>query len=88
MPHTHPESFIAGTFYLSKRNQGNLVFEDPRDGVIGTERSFSIKPLKNRLVLFPSWIKHGVEPALQDGPRFTRPPIEGNADAGSAGVLV
>ena len=70
MPHTHPESFIAGTFYLSKRNQGNLVFEDPRDGVIGTERSFSIKPLKNRLVLFPSWIKHGVEP--NPNPKYKR----------------
>lgn len=62
MPHTHPESFIAGTLYLSKRNEGNLVFEDPRDGVIGIERSLFITPKKNRLVLFPAWLKHGVAP--------------------------
>jgi hypothetical protein len=58
---------------------GNLVFRDPRPGVINSfckgamANGYSdvrLKPDAGLLVLFPHWLEHYVEPHAGEGPRM------------------
>ena len=77
--HTHANCVFSGVWYLATpENCGNLVFYHPRRELLSYDwnhtsmnsynpmnsYSFSFKPMVNRLVLFPSWLEHSVEPNL------------------------
>ena len=72
--HWHANSIVSGVFYLSVEEGDKIIFEDPNVKVKGI---LTIKPKKgnffnsfscifpvnnNELMLFPSWLEHGVLP--------------------------
>ena len=76
-PHIHPNSHFSGVYYIkAPQNSGDIVFNDPRSGahMIMPERVKDIKPpshlwrevrvipLEGRMLMFPSWLWHCVEP--------------------------
>jgi len=76
-PHIHPNSHFSGVYYIkAPQNSGDIVFNDPRSGahMIMPERIKDIKPpshlwrevrinpLEGRLIMFPSWLWHCVDP--------------------------
>ena len=76
-PHIHPNSHFSGVYYIkAPQNSGEIVFNDPRSGahMIMPERVKDIKPpshlwrevrvnpLEGRILMFPSWLWHCVEP--------------------------
>jgi uncharacterized protein (TIGR02466 family) len=76
-PHIHPNSHFSGVYYIkAPQNSGDIVFNDPRSGahMIMPERVKDIKPpshlwrevrinpLEGRLIMFPSWLWHCVDP--------------------------
>ena len=78
--HMHDGTLLSGCFYLQvPEGSGNLVFRDPRPGVL---HSFSkgsganackdvqLRPEAGLLVLFPHWLEHYVEPHDSDVPRI------------------
>jgi uncharacterized protein (TIGR02466 family) len=76
--HTHGDSVISGVYYLkTPKDSGNLFFINPASEAIEYLWEYCIEeytqqnsprwtiPVKEgSLVLFPSWLKHGVEPNL------------------------
>ncbi len=74
--HMHPNSLWSGVYYIkAPKNSGKLVCNDPRPGVQikmpvrkeGTMpqslwREVFIEPQSGRVIMFPSWIWHYVEP--------------------------
>ena len=76
--HNHPGADISGVYYVKTPDDcGDIVFEHPAINVLGyyfTELSKEFneynssawaKPaVENHLYLFPSWLKHRVEPNL------------------------
>jgi uncharacterized protein (TIGR02466 family) len=76
--HTHPDSVISGVYYLKiPKYSGNLFFVNPAcDGIDylweycikeHTQQNSSrwnITVEESDLILFPSWLKHGVDPNL------------------------
>tara|TARA_R110000822_G_scaffold295792_1_gene418059 strand:+ start:5162 stop:5767 length:606 start_codon:yes stop_codon:yes gene_type:complete len=76
--HTHGDSVISGVYYLKNpKNSGNLFFANPASEGIEylwencieeyTQQNsacWTIAVEEGDLVLFPSWLKHGVEPNL------------------------
>jgi uncharacterized protein (TIGR02466 family) len=79
--HVHEGSYLSGCLYLSvPPGSGNLIFRDPRPGVLhgylkgavaNGYRDMSLRPENGLLVLFPSWLEHFVEPHGSDAPRIT-----------------
>ncbi len=81
--HTHPDSRISGTYYhRASPDQGAIRFRDPN--VVMQNRMFPadqqpfrqgwrIEPQHGRIVLFPSWLTHRVEPNTTDQPRWSIP---------------
>ena len=77
--HIHGGALLSGCFYLSvPEGSGALVFNDPRIGAtlspfighqINSGHSISLEPVEGRLVLFPNWLSHFVEPHEGDEPR-------------------
>ena len=76
MPHTHPNCLMSGVFYIKvPENSGNIVFTRPEIESLElshfnngtnitnpyTNTSYSIKPQKGKLILFPSYLSHYVE---------------------------
>ena len=75
-PHVHPNCFYSGVYYIkSNLKSGRLKLHDPRPGVqlylprrTKTEipkhlwREASLEPVPGRILVFPSWVWHGVEP--------------------------
>ena len=76
-PHIHPNSHFSGVYYIkAPQNSGDIVFNDPRSGahMIMPERikdskppshlwrEVRINPLEGRLIMFPAWLWHCVEP--------------------------
>jgi uncharacterized protein (TIGR02466 family) len=71
--HFHSNSIISGVFYLATVEEDNIIFEDPndkiRDNIKIESKRFNvwnatkwIFPVRNNeLILFPSWLKHGVD---------------------------
>lgn len=76
--HTHGGSVISGVYYLKTfKDSGNLFFINPASEAIEYLWEYCIEEYtqqnsprwtvpveEGNLVLFPSWLKHGVEPNL------------------------
>jgi uncharacterized protein (TIGR02466 family) len=74
-PHIHPHSAISGTYYVTAPlKSGAIRFEDPRLAMMmaapprkpnarADNRSFvDVSPKPGMLLLWESWLRHGVEP--------------------------
>jgi uncharacterized protein (TIGR02466 family) len=75
-PHIHPNSLFSGVYYIkAPPNCGKLVCNDPRPGiqtVMPTRvkgsppkhlwRECHIDPIPGRIIIFPAWLWHAVEP--------------------------
>jgi len=75
-PHLHPNSHFSGVYYIkAPKNSGQIVFNEPRSGahmVMPSRkegqppshlwREVRVDPLEGRIVMFPSWLWHCVEP--------------------------
>ena len=72
--HSHPNSIVSGVFYVSTEEDDKITFGDPNK-MLKDIISFKLKeqnpfnsailgfPVNNNeLILFPSWLEHGVEP--------------------------
>jgi uncharacterized protein (TIGR02466 family) len=71
--HTHPKAMLSGVYYVSAdEHSGNIVFyNDVKLNTIysmftdnnnkNTYIEVKYKPKVNKIILFPSWIPHGVE---------------------------
>ena len=86
IPHFHPYSFLSGVLYLKcPKGSGNIIFENPifplLESYIETLEKFeknpfnsyhfSLTPKESLLLIFPSWIRHNVEPGEFDGERIS-----------------
>jgi uncharacterized protein (TIGR02466 family) len=84
-PHIHPNSLFSGVYYIkTPPNCGKIVFNDPRPGVqcnMPTRqrgkppphlwREVSIDPKVGRIIMFPSWLWHSVEPNQSNDMRIS-----------------
>jgi|TARA_R110000796_G_scaffold252621_1_gene388870 uncharacterized protein (TIGR02466 family) len=85
MPHIHSLSAFSGVYYLkTNKDSGNLYFENPNQIIemmeyknlsIDKEHtdlkpSHGIIPKDKDLILFPSFLRHGVEPNLSESNRI------------------
>ena len=75
-PHIHPNSLFSGVYYIkAEPNSGKLICNDPRPGIQTTMpirkqgtpakhlwREVHLDPKVNRILMFPSWLWHCVEP--------------------------
>ena len=75
-PHVHPNTLFSGVYYIkTPPNCGKLVCGDPRPGIQtvlpvrieGTPpkhlwREVHLEPQEGRIVIFPAWLWHCVEP--------------------------
>jgi len=75
-PHIHPNSLFSGVYYVKSNPQaGRLVLYDPRPGAqivmpVRKEgqppkhlwRDVNIDPIPGRIIIFPAWLWHAVEP--------------------------
>lgn len=79
--HNHAPATIAGCFYLDAcAEQGNLIFENPLDLVLGYQPyadempdlllTHTVVPVSGKLVLFPAYLKHRVEMNNTSRPRI------------------
>lgn len=79
--HWHPNSVISGIVYLQgdetsgftrfiTSRYDQLEFEIENTNIYNS-KSWSIEPLKNRILLFPSHVEHLVEEYQSDLPRIT-----------------
>lgn len=79
--HTHPHCFLSGVYYVQGgAASGHLFFLDPRPAAPmiappvtqftpWTFQQVRYEPRPGRLLLFPSWLQHGVEPNGGDADR-------------------
>lgn len=83
-PHIHPHSVISGTYYVTAPpKSGAIRFEDPRLAMLMAappkkktarleNRSFvDMTPKPGMLLLWESWLRHGVEPNTARGQRIS-----------------
>ena len=85
-PHIHPKSILSGVLYIkTPENCGNIVFENPNNLLVSSYFDFnsskksdsvinsfiSYKAISNRIVIFPSWLKHNVEKNLSNESRIS-----------------
>jgi uncharacterized protein (TIGR02466 family) len=83
-PHIHPHSVISGTFYVSvPPRSGAIRFEDPRLAMMMAaparkpnarpENRFfvDVQPRSGMLLLWESWLRHGVETNGARAPRIS-----------------
>ena len=83
-PHIHPHSVISGTYYVTAPDKaGAIRFEDPRLAMLmaappkktnakPANRPFvTIAPRPGMLLLWESWLRHGVEPNRAKAPRIS-----------------
>ena len=75
-PHIHPNSLFSGVYYVhAQPNSGKLVCNDPRPGIqtnMPTRvkgqppkhlwREIHLDPKPGRIIMFPAWLWHCVEP--------------------------
>ena len=75
--HIHPHSIISGTFYVEvPRGSGTIRFEDPRlpqmmAAPSRTGTFVTIEPRPGMLLLWESWLRHGVETNRANGRRIS-----------------
>ena len=67
--HNHPNSLIAGTYYpQTSAESSSIMLESPWDSFImhdtmpGEKNVFNYKPNAGDMIMWPSWIKHRVDP--------------------------
>ncbi|HXD86027.1 MAG TPA: TIGR02466 family protein [Urbifossiella sp.] len=72
--HTHPHCFLSGVYYVQARaDSGAIFFLDPRPAAVmiappmteftpWTFQRVRYEPKPGRMLIFPSWLQHGVEP--------------------------
>jgi len=83
-PHIHPHAVLSGTYYVTvPPGSGAIRFEDPRLSMLmaappkkpnaRTEnRSFvDVPPKPGMLLLWESWLRHGVEQSKARAPRIS-----------------
>ncbi len=80
--HNHPNSILSGVYYLkAPENCGGIYFNDPRpasqmlippvtDFNLWTHPKVSYKPNVGTMLLFPSWLLHGVDLNMSDEVRI------------------
>jgi uncharacterized protein (TIGR02466 family) len=75
-PHIHPNSLFSGVYYVhAQPNSGKLVCNDPRPGIQTIMpvrkpgqppkhlwRETHLDPKPGRIIMFPAWLWHCVEP--------------------------
>tara|TARA_Y100001938_G_scaffold23471_1_gene30596 strand:+ start:19 stop:603 length:585 start_codon:yes stop_codon:yes gene_type:complete len=76
MPHVHPNSHFSGVYYIkAPKDSGNIVFNEPKTGahMVMPRRKegkppshlwkeVHVDPLEGRIIIFPSWLWHSVQP--------------------------
>ena len=84
-PHIHPNSLFSGVYYVKSNPQaGRLRVYDPRPGaqiVMPNRqkgkppkhlwRDAHIDPIPGRIIIFPSWLWHSVEPNQSNNLRIS-----------------
>jgi uncharacterized protein (TIGR02466 family) len=84
-PHIHPNSLFSGVYYVKSNPQaGKLKIYDPRPGAqivmpIRKKgkppkhlwRDVDIQPFPGRIIMFPAWLWHAVEPNQSDELRIS-----------------
>jgi uncharacterized protein (TIGR02466 family) len=90
-PHLHPHATFSGVYYVKcNSNSGDLVFKHPavaqqyslKEETVDKYNDFNastwaIVPEESKLIIFPSWLEHYVEPNPKDEDRIS---IAFNAD--------
>ena len=75
-PHVHPNSHFSGVYYIkAPENSGQIVFNESRSGAHMVMprrkkgeppshlwREVRVDPLEGRIIIFPAWLWHCVEP--------------------------
>jgi uncharacterized protein (TIGR02466 family) len=81
--HNHPNSILSGVYYLqAPENCGVISFHDPRSAAqmlippvtefsLWTLPKISYQPQAGTMLLFPSWLQHGVEMNRSDDLRIS-----------------
>ena len=78
--HIHPEGWISSAFYVTvppsvapdaPSDDGWITFGEPRFPVPGISYEKKVCPKQGRLVLFPSYMWHGVRPFSTNAERMT-----------------
>ncbi|MEO0768283.1 MAG: TIGR02466 family protein [Cyanobacteria bacterium J06649_4] len=81
--HNHPNSIYSGVYYLKAPSKsGSLIFRDPReishmwkipvdDNTIWTAQNVEYEPKEGRMIIFPSWLLHQVQPNLSTEDRVS-----------------
>lgn len=81
--HNHPNSMLSGVYYVKVQgNCGDLSLFDPRKQAWIMQPDFSersvmnapvqfIAPQAGNLIIFPSWLEHGVNQNLSDAERVS-----------------
>jgi uncharacterized protein (TIGR02466 family) len=83
-PHIHPHSAVSGTYYVTVPGKaGAIRFEDPRLGLMmaappkkknaraENQTFITVGPQPGLLLLWESWLRHGVEPNAARTPRIS-----------------
>ena len=83
-PHLHPHAVVSGTYYVSvPPGSGAIRFEDPRLAMLmaapprkknaqAENRTFvDVPPKTGMLLLWESWLRHGVESNAAKSPRIS-----------------
>jgi len=84
-PHIHPNSLFSGVYYVKSNPQaGRLKIYDPRPGAqivmpVRKEgqppkhlwKDANLDPVTGRLIMFPAWLWHAVEPNQSDELRIS-----------------
>jgi uncharacterized protein (TIGR02466 family) len=84
--HFHANCFLSGVYYVNIfEKTGNIIFDNPAQDLIDSNwdntdinsfttvnsSTYSLIPNTGDLVLFPSWLKHRVEPNMTDKERVS-----------------
>jgi len=84
--HDHPKSIFSGVYYVKvPQNAGNIKFYHPAHSLLERDWAnlrvntynfynshvWSLSPVENRIIVFPSWIDHLVEPNLSHEERIS-----------------
>lgn len=84
MRHMHPTSFFSAAYYVQvSENCGKIVFEHPTSmanfwwnsftntSTYATYPTINYEPKVGRLLIFPSWLEHSVQPNASDDVRIS-----------------
>lgn len=70
--HHHQNSAISGVFYVQvPEHAGDIVFYDPRGALPPFGKTLHISPTEGKIVIFPSWLVHEVQPTVSIKPRIS-----------------